>query len=48
MKQIIIRHSDYSFFCFDFDGVILDTIDLKAEGLLTLLVKYLILNFQKF
>ena len=32
MKQIIIRHSDYSFFCFDFDGVILDTIDLKAEG----------------
>ena len=27
-----IAHKNYSFFCFDFDGVILDTIELKAEG----------------
>ena len=27
-----IEHQEHSFFCFDFDGVILDTVALKAEG----------------
>ena len=27
-----IEHQEHSFFCFDFDGVILNTVALKAEG----------------